>query len=195
MHWNLARLAETLLPLLAEETGSDEAALASAYEALATFAPAYDIARLTGLRRKLGLLTEQEGDVALAEELLIRMAANHADFTLTFRNLSDTPQARTLFNDPTAFDSWATAWRTRLQQEPTSQSERTATMKAANPAFIPRNHLVQAAIAAATEQDDLQPFHGLLNVLANPCEDQPCLAHYKHPARPEQRVMQTFCGT
>ena len=88
-HWNLTRLAETLLPVLEQEAGSEEAALASANEALAAFAPQFEAARTAGLRRKLGLFTEREGDAALAEDLLERMAANRADFTLTFRRLCD----------------------------------------------------------------------------------------------------------
>ena len=197
MHWNLTRLAEALLPLLAEESGSDDAGLASAYEALATFATTYDTARLLGLRRKLGILTEQADDLTLAEDLLTLMAANQADFTLTFRHLSAASPdqtTRTLFTDPTAYDSWATTWHTRLQQESNSPEERAAVMQAANPAFIPRNHLVHAALLAA-EQNDFKPFADLLNVLARPYDDQPDFASYAVPAQPQERVTQTFCGT
>ncbi len=87
--WNLTRLAETLLPVLEQETGSQEAALASANEALTAFAPQFEAAQAAGLRRKLGLLTEREGDLELSQDLLHRMAANRADFTLTFRRLCD----------------------------------------------------------------------------------------------------------
>ena len=88
-HWNLTRLAEALLPVLEQEAGGQEAALASAYEALAAFGPQFEAAHLAGLRRKLGLSTEREDDSPLAQDLLERMAANRADFTLTFRRLSD----------------------------------------------------------------------------------------------------------
>ena len=105
--WNLARLAEALLPVLEQETGDEEAALASAQEALAAFDPQFEAARRAGLRRKLGLFTEREGDAALAEDLLERMAANRADFTLTFRRLCNAaagPEGdegvRELFADP-----------------------------------------------------------------------------------------------
>jgi uncharacterized protein YdiU (UPF0061 family) len=112
--WNLARLAEALLPVLAQEAGSEETAVAAANEALAAFEPQFEAARGAGLRRKLALSAEREGDAALAEDLLQRMAANRADFTLTFRRLCDAaagPEGdegiRTLFADPGAYDSWA----------------------------------------------------------------------------------------
>src|ERR1700677_1717928 len=124
-HWNLARLAEALLPVLEQEAGTAEAALASANEALAAFAPQFEVARAAGLRRKLGVFTERTGDEALAQDLLDRMAANRADFTLTFRRLCAAaagPEGdegvRALFADPAAYDSWAVGWRGRLQEEP-----------------------------------------------------------------------------
>ncbi len=201
-HWNLARLAESLLPVMAQEAGSEEAALAAAYEALAAFSTQFETARTAGLRRKLGLATEHPGDAELAHTLLGRMAANRADFTLTFRRLCDaaaTPEAdrevRTLFTDPAAYDSWATEWRQRLQQEPVSAQQRSAAMRMANPLFIPRNHRVEEALEAAEEQQDFQPFEQLLDVVTHPYEDRPNLERYATPARPEQRVVQTFCGT
>jgi uncharacterized protein YdiU (UPF0061 family) len=202
MHWNLTRLAEALLPLLVAESGSDDAGLASAYEALGTFADHYEAARDAGLRRKLGLFTHREGDAALAEDLLDRMHANHADFTLTFRTLADAAadptadtQLRALFTGPSAFDSWAAAWRKRLAAEPAPPQDRAAAMKLASPAFIPRNHLVEAALGAAVHRDDFQPFRELLEVVTRPFDDRPGLARYTAPARPDQQVTQTFCGT
>jgi uncharacterized protein YdiU (UPF0061 family) len=201
-HWNLARLAEALLPLLEQEEGSEEAAVASAQEALSAFAPQFEAAYFSGLGRKLGLLTEREGDAALAQDLLDRMAANRADFTLTFRRLSDAAAApdgdeaiRTLFVDPGAYDTWAVAWRRRLEEEGASVQERIAVMRAANPAFIPRNHLVQAVIDAAVQRQDFQPFEQLLEVVSCPYEDRPGFERYSAPARPEECVLQTFCGT
>ena len=210
--WNLTRLAEALLPVLFEQEGSKEAALDSAREALAAFPPQYEAARLAGLRRKLGLFTEREGDAALAEDLLVRMAANQADFTLTFRRLCDaaaSPQAdaavHALFaapgdacpdaTAPNAYDPWAAAWRLRLTQEPGSAEQRAAAMRRANPAFIPRNHLVEAVIDAAVERQDYQPFEQLLDVTSRPFEDRPDLEQYTQPARPDERITQTFCGT
>ena len=102
---------------------------------------------------------------------------------------------RNLFAAPEAFDAWAVRWRHRLAQEPQSATERRAAMRAANPAFIPRNHLVEEAIAAAVNQDDFAPFERLLAVLARPFEDQPEHQRFADPPRPEQVVQQTFCGT
>jgi uncharacterized protein YdiU (UPF0061 family) len=211
MHWNLMRLAEALLPLLEQEEGSvkegnKEAAVASANEALAAFGPEFEAARTAGLRRKLGLFTEHEGDAALAEDLLERMAANRADFTLTFRRLCDAAEdtakdavVRVLFDKPEAYDAWAAMWRERLAQEPATAREtrqaRGAAMRLANPAFIPRNHRVQAVIDAAVEREVFGPFEELLDVVSRPYEDRPELERYMAPARPEERVTQTFCGT
>jgi uncharacterized protein YdiU (UPF0061 family) len=201
-HWNLARLAEALLPLLKQEEGSEDGAVASAQEALSAFAPQFEASYVAGLRRKLGLLTEREGDAALAQDLLERMAANRADFTLTFRRLSDAAAGpggdegvRTLFVDPGAYDAWAVAWRGRLEEEGASAQERAAAMRMANPAFIPRNHLVQAVIDAAVQRQDFHPFEELLEVVSRPYEDRPGLERFSTPARPEECVLQTFCGT
>jgi uncharacterized protein YdiU (UPF0061 family) len=201
-HWNLTRLAEALLPVLEQEEGGAEAALASAKEALATFEPQFEAARMAGLRRKLGLFTEREGDAALAEDLLERMAVNRADFTLTFRRLCDAaagPEGgvgvRALFTDPGAYDSWAAAWRRRLEEESAAGQARAAAMRRSNPAFIPRNHVVQAALDAAFNRQDFQPFEELLDVGSRPYEDRPDLERYTIPARPEECVRATFCGT
>jgi uncharacterized protein YdiU (UPF0061 family) len=201
-HWNLTRLAEALLPVLIEEAGSEEAALAAAQEALAAFEPQFETARSAGLRRKLGLFTEREGDAELAQELLDRMAANRADFTLTFRclcNAADAPEGdaetRVLFADPGAYDGWVSTWRRRLEQEPVSARARAEAMRAVNPAFIPRNHIVEAALNAAVWRQDFQPFEELLAVVSRPYEDRPDLERYSTPARPEEYVSQTFCGT
>ena len=200
--WNLARLAEALLPVLVEEMGSEEAAVSAANEALSAFEPAYKLARKAGMRRKLGLFSEHEGDAALAEDLLGRMAANRADFTLTFRGLCDAAAetegdvaVRALFTDPSAYDEWAAQWRERLGAEPEATEVRAAAMRSVNPLFIPRNHRVEEAIEAARWRDDFGPFQELLNVVSRPFEDQPGWERYALPARPEERVLQTFCGT
>ncbi len=202
MHWNLTRLAETLLPLMEAEEGSAEAALASAQEALAAFEPQFSAAHHAGLCRKLGLLTQQEGDAALAGDLFERMAANEADFTLTFRRLcaaAEAPEAdrgvRMLFADPQAYDTWAALWHGRLAREGVSAEARAAAMRAANPAFIPRNHLVEITLAAAVDHGNYQPFEAMLDVVSRPYEDRPELELYATPATPEQCVRQTFCGT
>ena len=202
MHWNLARLAEALLPLLVQEEGSDEAALASAHEALAAFGPQFEAARESGLRRKLGFFKEHEGDAALAEDLLERMAANRADFTLTFRRLCEAaarPEAdadvRALFADGGAYDAWAERWRQRLALEDVLTQERAAAMRLASPMFIPRNHLVERALRAAMEREDFQPFEELLDAGSRPYDDRPEMERYATPARPEECVRATFCGT
>ncbi|HEY1895284.1 MAG TPA: YdiU family protein [Terracidiphilus sp.] len=200
--WNLTRLAEALLPALIAEAGSEEAAIASAQEALAAFEPRFVAARSAGFNRKLGLTTENAGDAALVEDLLERMAQNRADFTLTFRRLCDAAASpdgdegvRALFADPGAYDRWAAGWRRRLEEEPFSREERGAAMRRTNPAFIPRNHMVEAALNAAVSGEDFQPFEELLDVVSNPFEDRPDRERYLTPARPEECVTQTFCGT
>ena len=201
-HWNLTRLAEALLPLLTEEEGGEEAAVVAAQDALAVFATEFEAARDAGLRRKLGLLTEMEGDAELAQDLLDRMATNDADFTLTFRQLCEAAASpggdsgvRVLFADPSGFDIWASAWHKRLDRERVSAEERVAAMRKVNPMFIPRNHLVEAVIQAAVERQDFQPFEDLLEATSRPYEDRPELMRFTLPARPEEQVQQTFCGT
>lgn len=197
--WNLTRLAEALLPLL----GADqEQAVAEAQQALEGFAPRFEAAWLGGLARKVGIAAPREGDEALVQDLLQRMQENEADFTLVFRALAEaaaTPAGdgapRALFRDPSAYDDWATRWRARLAAEPAAPEERRAAMRAVNPAFIPRNHQVERVIAAAVEHDDFGPFEALLAVLARPFDDQPEAADYSLPPQPEERVLQTFCGT
>jgi uncharacterized protein YdiU (UPF0061 family) len=200
--WNLTRLAESLLPVLERESGSHEAAMASATQALQSFAPQYEAAHLAGQRRKLGLFTTQDDDLNLAQDLLQRMAANRADFTLTFRRLCDAAtdpecdaQVGSLFADPAAFGLWAPRWRRRLVDEPISTEERAEAMRQANPAFIPRNHLVEEALNAAIERQDFQPFEDKLDVVSRPFDSRPGLERYAAPAKDEERVLHTFCGT
>ena len=200
--WNLTRLAEALLPVLVQEEGSEQGALDSANAALAAFSEKFDGAYLSGMRRKLGLTTDREGDKELADDLLERMFANHADFTLTFSRLCDAALGpggdsgvRSLFADASGYDAWAARWRERLEEESVSGPERAALMRKANPVFIPRNHLVEAALSAAVERQDFKPFEELLDVVSRPYEDRPNLERYKVPASPEEYVSQTFCGT
>jgi uncharacterized protein YdiU (UPF0061 family) len=194
--WNLARLAETLLPLLGPD---EDAAMAAAQESLAAFAPRFETAYRTGLRRKIGLATEREGDDALTGDFLALLAADRVDFTLAFRALSgaaeDAAALRALFADGEAFDAWADRWRARVAGENGGPEAASATIRAANPVFIPRNHLVEAALAAATERSDFAPFEALLGVLSRPYQDDPALAAYAIGPREEERVRLTFCGT
>jgi uncharacterized protein YdiU (UPF0061 family) len=196
--WNLTRLAECLLPLFSED---QEKAIAEAQEILGAFPEKFTVAYQAGLRAKIGLFTARDGDEALVQDLLDAMAIGKADFTLTFRRLGDAAEGpvadakvRSLFNDPAAFDEWAAHWRKRTAEEPQLPAERKAAMHAINPAFIPRNHRIEAVISAAVA-DDTTPFEELIKVLAKPFEDQPESADYADPPKPEERVCQTFCGT
>jgi serine/tyrosine/threonine adenylyltransferase len=196
--WNLTRLAECLLPLLADD---QDKAVTEAQDLLGAFGEQFNDAYKGGLRKKLGLFTERNDDQLLAQALLDTMAAGRADFTLTFRALSaaagggDAGDVCALFEEPVAFDEWAVRWRARLAEEPQSAAERARAMAAVNPAFIPRNHRVEAVIQAAVNNDDYAPFEELVKVLAKPYEDQPEYAAYQDPPLPDQRVLRTFCGT
>jgi len=197
--WNLARLAETLLPLLADDT---DAAVTMAEEALAAFAPTFQATYQEGLFRKIGLVHPEPGDESLTTDLLTLMAENQADFTLTFRALSEAapgPQrdeaVRNLFVNPQAYDGWAARWRQRLAGEPQESARRRDAMRAVNPAYIPRNHRIEQAIAAAVERSDFEPFHTLIAVLSRPYDDQPENVAYAQPPEDHERVRQTFCGT
>ena len=199
-YWNLRGLANALLPVIADDP---EAAVEPATEVLQTFPDRFRAAYDAGMRRKLGLIEARDGDQELAHELLTRMADNHADFTLTFRRLSelgDEPsdadsQVSGLFDEPAFFEDWAVRWRNRRESEARGADERRAAMRAVNPAFIPRNHRVEEVIQAAIGEGDFGPFETLLEVLARPYEDQPEHEAYASPPRPEEVVHQTFCGT
>jgi uncharacterized protein YdiU (UPF0061 family) len=196
--WNLARLAEALLPLLAED---EEDAVRVATEALGHFGPAFEAAYGRMVRRKLGLATERAEDVSLANDLLERLAAGAVDFAVFFRRLcacaSDPAadaEAAAFFADPAVFHDWALEWRKRLAQETASPEERAAQMRNANPAFIPRNHRIEQAIAAAVQGNNA-PFERLVRVLSRPFDDQPADAELAEPPAPHERVRATFCGT
>ena len=199
-HWNLARFGETLLPLLADD---GDKALAIANEVLGTFRQHYVTALIGGLRRKLGLFTEEEGDAALAQDLLNAMTDGQADFTLTFRRLGEAAadpaadeEVRNLFGEKRqALDAWLPRWRERLSREPQDGAGRRAAMHAVNPVYIPRNHRVELALAAAAEREDYAPFEELLMVLAKPYEERAEFSAYAEPPPEDQRVYRTFCGT
>ncbi len=189
--WNLTRLAEALLPLLNEDR---ETAVAAAMDALRAFEPQFQAVYQAGLRRKIGLRTQQDGDTALVEKLLAIMVKTGADFTLTFRRMADAVIVGS-FAEGEDFEAWTDRWRERLLAEHADPVETSRAMRAVNPAFIPRNHQIEAAIAAATEREDFSLFETLVTVLARPFDDQPDVAHLALPPLPEERVLQTFCGT
>jgi uncharacterized protein YdiU (UPF0061 family) len=210
--WNLARLAECLLPLIGESLRSREdpdieAATESAVGALERFPALFEQAWLGGMRRKLGLGDEQAGDEALVHDLLAAMHAAGADWTLTFRRLCDesdpaitdsSPDRAPLPRDPVAprafLDDWLPRWRQRLAADTRSIVDRTIAMRAVNPAVIARNHLVEAALAAA-ENEDMRPFESLLAAVRRPFDDGVAQAAFMPPPAPAARVTQTFCGT
>ena len=162
--WNLTRLAECLLPLFSDD---QDKAIEQAQFILGEFAEKFTAAYQAGLRKKIGLFTARDGDEALVQDLLDAMAKNQADFTLTFRRLgdaagdADNDSVRAQFTDPAAFDEWAARWRQRLADEPQSAAERQAAMRAVNPAFIPRNHRVEAVIAGRRRQRRLRAVRGI----------------------------------
>ena len=192
--WNVSRLAETLLPLIGPD---QDAALAAAKDVLAVYGPRFHADYAALLRRKIGLSEEQGGDNDLAQDLLKLMMGNNADFTLTFRQLGegDGSGARDQFMDVTAFDAWHQRWQQRLAAEDVAPEARRTAMRAINPAFIPRNHRVEAALNAAIERNDFGPFEELLAVLSRPYDDQPGMERYAEPPAESERVRQTFCGT
>src|SRR5579863_187665 len=197
--WNLTRLAECLLPLFSDDK---DKAIEEAQSVLAEFPGKFTTAYQSGLRQKIGLFTARDGDEALVQDLLEAMAKNSADFTLTFRRLSAAAEdaardqdVRAHFADPVAYDEWTARWRQRAGEEPQTPTERAAMMRAVNPAFIPRNHRIEAVIQAAVARDDYAPFEELIAVLAKPYEEQPAFADYANPPEPDQRVLRTFCGT
>jgi uncharacterized protein YdiU (UPF0061 family) len=197
--WNLARFAETLLPLL---DADPDRAVALATGAVAEFQPRHAAHWLAGMRAKLGLANAEEGDEALARSFLDAMHRGAADFTLGFRALCDAaadPDAdeavRKVFEDPAAYDGWAPAWRARLLREAPPPPARAAAMRRVNPLYIPRNHRIERMIDAAVGGGDFAPFRELLAVLARPFEAQEGAAGYGLPPLPEERVLHTFCGT
>jgi uncharacterized protein YdiU (UPF0061 family) len=197
--WNLARLAETLLPLIDSDSGK---AIALATAVIQPFIERFDGHFLEGMRRKIGLATALSGDTDLINRLFAAMQNAEADFTLTFRRLSEAAESangaaalRELFADTSSIDSWLRDWQARLTRDPQNAAERAAGMRRVNPAFIPRNHRVEAALNAASQDGDFAPFRRLLDILQHPYEDQPEAAEYERPPEPSERVLQTFCGT
>ena len=188
IQWNLARLAEALLPLIAPDP---DVAVEQAQAVLAGFADRFNAAWLGGLGRKLGLSVAQEGDRELILDLLALMAETEADFTQTFRAL--TAAAVQADAAPAALVAWLPRWQARLAAEPMPPAVRQAGMAAANPAVIPRNHLVEEALAAAAA-GDMQPFEALLAVLRRPYET-PADLRYTLPPPAGQGPYRTFCGT
>lgn len=198
--WNLSRLAETLLPLLADDI---EAAVKIAQDVLKKYITLYEGYWLDGMREKIGLTSIRDNDKELIDELFELMAINRADFTLTFYYLSKLDvdslehdkDVHALFNDPEQFDHWVLKWRERLRKESIDDAARQARMQAVNPVYIPRNHQIEAVIRAAEDHDDFSSFYDLHEVLQKPYELQAGKSAYMLPPEPHEIVQQTFCGT
>jgi uncharacterized protein YdiU (UPF0061 family) len=197
--WNLARFAETLLPIL---DPSPERAVTLANDAISEFSSRFAQHWLIGMLRKLGMSHSEDGDRELVQALLDCMQHNQADFTLTFRALCDVAEypgaeskLRALFANPGACDAWLVQWRSRLSHEPCETAARAAAMRRLNPIFIPRNHRIEQAIDAAIEREDFSLFAELLSVLSQPFREQGALAAYAKPPRADERVLRTYCGT
>jgi uncharacterized protein YdiU (UPF0061 family) len=199
--WNLLSFAETLLPLLGSDT---QAAIASAKEMVQSFQGTFERHWLDGMRRKLGLEKQQQDDLSLIQNLLALMHKGTADYTLTFRYLGELVDKnaheanwRALFASASEseLDGWLADWRKRLQQENLSVDQITEGMRRVNPAFIPRNHRVEKALAAAVEGGDFTEMDRLITLLSKPYQDQPEFTDYMNPPEPQERVYQTFCGT
>ena len=192
--WNLARLAETLLPLIDEEANR---AIARATDVINAFTGQYERYWIKGMRAKLGVFNEEEADLNLATEFLTAMEGNNVDYTLAFRYLADAAlgqheRVRALFADPSNYDRWSEHWRARLSRESVEPLERAQAMRRANPAFIPRNHRAEEALSAAVEHDDFAPFETLLQILARPFDDQPEFAAFADPPPEGQGHYRTF---
>jgi serine/tyrosine/threonine adenylyltransferase len=188
--WNLARFAEALLPLLADDI--DEG-IALAEESFGVFATVYDTTWSSGMRAKLGLPADVPAEVRtpLVDELLRLLQESRVDYTSFFRHLGDaargdTAAARGLFIDLAGFDAWMSSWQAL---GPDAES-----MDRANPIYIPRNHLVEEALTAATA-GDLTPVGQLLDAVSAPYDKRPGFDRYANPAPEDFGSYQTFCGT
>jgi uncharacterized protein YdiU (UPF0061 family) len=192
--WNLARLAETLLPLIDADT---DRAIARATEVVHGFPEQYERHWLTGMRAKLGLASEDEADLNLATGFLAALEGGKVDYTLAFRRLADAvlgdeAPIRALFSDASAYELWSKRWRARLAREAVEPTARAAAMRRVNPAFIPRNHRVEEALSAAVERSDFAPFETLLHILERPFDDHPEFAAFAEPPPEGQGHYRTF---
>ena len=195
--WNLARLAETLLPLLGDD---EDRNVEAANAALVEFGRVFQGRWLDLFRDKLGIAGVQEGDLDLVNSLLKLMEDGEADFTRAFRALCKVAggaPAEALaaeFTDPIGVDDWLQRWSQRQEGDPRTAGQRQATMEAVNPAIIPRNHRIEEAIVAGVS-GDFAPFERLAEALADPYRENAAFAAFQLAPEREQRVTRTFCGT
>lgn len=190
--WNLARFAETLLPLLHV---NQEQAIELAQEAVSDFAELYHRHWLSGMRAKLGIHNEESQDESLIENLLNLMQKYHADYTNTFRALTYAKPEETVFSGSSEFTRWYELWQARLGRQQEAELSPRQLMHSSNPAVIPRNHRVEEALEAAVQHGDLNVLERLLNALADPYAHSPEQADYSTPPEPSSCPYRTFCGT
>lgn len=195
--WNLARLAECLLPLIHSD---NDTAVKLATQEVIDFNARYEDVWLDGMRAKLGLTTVEDNDLALVNDLHAAMEGQHVDFTLLFRNLADDlaedkNRTRELFDDPQVFDQWKSKWLTRLALESVDNESRVAAMNAVNPLYIPRNHKVEEALQAAEEESNFGPFETLMEVLSDPYTYREGFEAFAVPAPLDSAPYKTYCGT
>ncbi len=195
--WNLGRLAETLLPLINADMNR---ANQLAGDTVNAFADRYAARWLDGMRAKLGLVSSEDDDLDLANGFLIALRGQSADYTLAFRRLSlaaqgDDDTLRTLLEDPSAYDLWADRWRARLSRESVGAKARAQAMNRVNPIYIPRNHKVEEVLVSAAENQTLEPFEALIEVLERPFDEKEGLEDYALPAPASFGPYSTFCGT
>lgn len=195
--WNLARLAETLAPLLHDD---QDVAIRIATEEIQTFPAIYAAAWLSGARSKIGLTEAEKDDAGFVNALYAAMAGQNVDFTRFFRLLpqaaeGDETPLTDLFDDAAAIRAWLPHWRERLEREGRDAEARTAAMNAVNPVYIPRNHLVEAALQAAETDADMGPLTRLLDVLRAPYTPRDGLDAYARAAPDDFGPYRTFCGT
>ena len=189
--WNLARFAETLLPILHDDM--DEAVKLGQKE-IAGFRDLYESHWLAGMRGKLGLIDGEAGDELLINDLLRLMQQYQADYTNTFRSLTLNKKDDINLFSKSDFQYWNERWQTRLCGQAISESESKALMQSHNPAVIPRNHRVEEALSAA-EEGDLIILNKLLHVLGDPYGYTVEQEEYSRPPEPSACRYQTFCGT
>jgi uncharacterized protein YdiU (UPF0061 family) len=195
--WNLARLGETLLPLLDDDA---DAAVAAATDVLMSFGDRFHVHWQAGMRAKLGMITIADDDQQLFDDLLDLMRAHKADYTSLFRALASVLRGpgdglRAIVDDADALQPWIDRWQARIAGEGRPAHVVVAAMDAVNPVYIPRNHLVEEALDAATA-GDLEPFERLLAVVTDPFRARPGVERYAEPAPGSfSRYYQTFCGT
>lgn len=190
--WNIARFAEAILPLLHDDI---EQAAVVGEKIIDSFNDIFQQAWLAMMRRKLGLFGEKDGDAQLIEDLLAWMQKHEMDYTNTFRALIFESIPEGAEYDTETFQSWWQRWQERLKENSKPLKSSFCLMRANNPAVIPRNHKVEEALSEAEQQSDFSQLHSLLDALAQPYKDKEAFAEYQKPPKPEQRVLQTFCGT